>query len=301
MEYTEAGSLVLDRVIDATALGAYNRCPRLYDLSMRRHWHVPGATSAPLTYGTIWHVIMEQHYKSDGDLDTVRLETILAAIPPSDHPDDHRTMERALLEYEEYLKKYGRPSQIANERTLGTPPDKLMLEIAANVADPALLYPYAGKLDRIFSEGRLIYVEDHKTASRMEKGWGEKYKLSQQMMGYAWLAGKLLGEPVAGVRINLHVIRKNDSEFDRFTVSFSPERLDEWVENTNNTIRDIQHSYATGNFRGVYTDGGCSGKYGMCSFANVCRVRPGLRQAVLEQDYIVAPWDPLTASEMPSD
>ena len=301
MEYTEAGNLVLDRVIDATALGAFNRCARLYDLSMRQHWHVPGAKSAPLTYGEIWHVVMEWHYKSDGDLDTVRMETMLAGVPPSDHPDDHRTMERALLEYEQYLKKYGKPSSNPREQTLGVPPDKLMLEIAANVVSDELIYPYAGKIDRIFREDRLIYVEDHKTASRMEKGWSEKYKISQQMMGYAWLAGKLLGEPIAGVRINLHVIRKNDSEFDRATVGFSPERLKEWVNNTNNTVRDLQHAYETNNFRGVYTDGGCSGKYGMCAFVPVCSVRPELRQAVLEQQYIISPWDPLTSSEMPSD
>lgn len=301
MEYTETGNLVLDRVIDATALGAFNRCPRLYDLSMRQRWHAPGATSAPLTYGTIWHVIMHQHYRTDGDLDIVRLETLTSGILPSDHPDDHRTMERALLEYEQYLKKWGKPSADKSEKTIGTPPDRLMLEIAANVADPALLYPYAGKIDRIFKKDGLNYVEDHKTASRMEKDWGKKYELSQQMMGYAWLAGKLLGEPVAGVRINLHVIRKNDSEFDRHIVDFSSARLEEWLENTNNTVRDLQHAYGTGNFRGVYTDGGCSGKYGMCTFASVCKLRPGLRQVELDTHYIIAPWDPLAASEMPSD
>lgn len=290
----------LSRPIDATAMGAYNRCPRLYDFSMRQHRRKPGKESPALCYGTGWHVIMDHHHRSDGDPIVVRMEAE-AAWEGSDHADDYRTLSRALLEYDNYLKKYGKPSANKREKTYGWPENPL-LEIPCNIVADELIYPYAGRIDRIFEEDGLIYVEDYKTTSRFETGWLDKYKISQQMMGYAWIAGKLIGKPVAGVRIDLHVVRKNDSQFERGTVTFSPARLEEWVENTNNTFRDILRSYETGNFRGVYTEGGCAGKFGMCSFVEVCKLRPGLRQQHLEMNYIVEPWDPLSAvSEMPSD
>lgn len=292
----------LSRTVDATALGAFNRCPRLYDLSMRQHWHGKGSESPPLAYGTLWHVIMERHNLTDGDYNTVVMEASVAwETCKHDHMDDYRTLQRALLVYKDYLKKYGKPSDNKNEVTVGAP-DNMLIEIPVNVADPELIYPYAGRIDRIFREGSQYYVEDHKTSSRMEKGWRYKYELSQQMMGYTWLASKLIGEPVAGVRINLVVTRKNDHEFDRATVTFSPQRIKEWVDNTNATYADLLHAYQTDNFRGNYTDGGCAGKYGMCGFASVCKLRPELRLLQLQQEYQIREWDPLSsAAEMPSD
>ena len=293
-----AGSSVLDRPIDATAIQAYNRCPRLYDFSMRQNRR-EGATSPALAYGKVWHIIMDWHHRSDGDRAVVNAEATLG-WEPSDSADDYRTLDRALLEYDNFLKKYGKPSANKSERTLGWP-EHPMLEIAANVASDSLLYPYVGKIDRIYEKDGLIYVEDFKTTSRFEKNWLEKYKISQQMMGYTWLAGKLLGQPIAGVRINLHVVRKSDSQFELGPLSFSDARLAEWEDNTNDTLRDIMQSYATNRFRGVYTDGGCSGKYGLCGYMKVCKLRPGLRQAQLEQEFELNAWDPLSSPDMPVD
>jgi hypothetical protein len=47
-----------------------------------------------------------------------------------------------------------------------------------------------------------LYVLDHKTRYRIDEKWINGFRLSSQLSGYAWAAGKTLGQPVAGVYIN---------------------------------------------------------------------------------------------------
>lgn len=261
---------------------------------MRQHMRSKGSPSPALAFGKLWHTILEWHYRSNGDKSVV-INKVMDAGIDHDHPDDYRTVERAILEYGKYVQKYGPPDKEVY-KTYGFP-NEPMIEIATTVADDDLHYPYTVKIDRFLERDGEIYVEDYKTTSRWDKGFFTKFRLDNQMRGYARAGELVIGRPIAGVRVNVLVCRKNDSQFEREIFPYSKEILDEWRDNYNDTVDDIQRSYATNNFRANFTDGGCHGKYGMCQYYGVCTIRKGLRPQVLERDFEFNPWNPLATEE----
>lgn len=285
---------IIDRPIDNTAMTLFMKCPRKYDFAMRRHRRHSGVTAPALAYGTAWHKMMEIHYRTGG-LDQ---DLVFMALHKSweDHgkADDHRTVDRCWMEYENYVKHYGLPAD-EEAQTVGFPETPLV-EISANVIWPGGAHAYAGKLDRIILHQGQYYVEDHKTTTRMGDYYFKQFELSNQMMGYVWIARKLYPSiKVAGVRINGHCVLTKSSKFRRQTISFSDDRLEEWAENYNNWIGKITQAYVNNDFPGNYSE--CDGKYRQCEYAEVCSLPPRFRDQSLEDDYDYLPWNPLESEE----
>lgn len=286
----------IDRPMDNTAIAAFNRCPELYNLSMRQHRRSSKTPSPALAAGKLWHTLLEWHYRTNGDIDTVIREAEKAGIE-HDVPDDYRSWERLVaVEYPKYVNRWGMPQKEGALQTLGFPQEPV-IEITSTIADDELRYPYTIKVDRGLVSGKEYFVEDHKTTSRWSQDFFQQFKNSNQMKGYCYGLGKLLGVRIAGARINVAVIRKNDSQFEREIIRYNPWELEEWVHNYNRTVDDIQRAYETDSFRMAMTDGGCSGKYGLCHYFKVCTMRPDLRQQILERDFEVNPWNPLETEE----
>jgi hypothetical protein len=231
-------SKLIGRPIDNTALSAFMRCPSEYHKSMVLHRRTEGKNAA-LCYGGAWHVAMETHYKSSecsiNDLiDQVVLEVTEKWEDPGD-PDDYRTLGRLVIEYKKYLRQYGLPWQ-EDFKTIGWP-ENPFVEISGELAVPGARHPYAYKIDRAGKAQSQYLIEDHKTCSRFDKNYFRQFELDNQMMGYAAMAQLLTGQVIAGVRINCHVIHKNDSIFERRTVSFSQVRLDDWARNLDRWMK----------------------------------------------------------------
>lgn len=291
----------IPRAIDNTALDAYMSCPAKFDMSMVQNRRAPGATRPPLAYGTTWHVIMDTHYRTGGDVEQV-VAAAVKSWKQHDNPEDHRTLERAISEYGKYLQHYGTFEQETKGwgQTLGYPHEPL-IEIPVEVWWTGSLHPYAGRIDRIFEYQGLIYVEDHKTTSALGANYFKQFDPSNQMMGYAVVGQELVGRPIAGVRINAHAVLKGSSKFERQTVLFSQDRLEEWKENYNYWVKRIEDSYvrsqhpvpevAAGAFPRNFN--ACAGKYGQCSYTDVCTFDRNLRTRILEATYEEHPWNPL--------
>lgn len=293
-------SSLVGRPIDNTALACYMECPRRYYYSMVLHRRREGLPSPAIAYGSAWHKAMETHYKTNGDRDEVRM-AVLDAWEDHDRPDDHRTLARVLLEYDRYVEHWGLP-EAETARTVGWPHQPLV-EISTELSWPGAAHPYAGKIDRIIEMNGQIFVEDHKTSSR--KPDFRQFEMSNQMMGYAYMAQLITGRAISGVRINAHTVLKNDSSFERHIISYSQERLKAWAENYNCWIARIEDDMAAvksaypeqaaGAF--PYNFVACAGKYGMCAYTSVCSQDPRIRQRVLEMDFAVNPWNPLEAPD----
>lgn len=284
---------VIDRPLDNTALAAYATCPRKYFYSMVQHRRRIGRTTPALAYGTCWHAMLEAHYKTGGDADAVFLA---GAKSWEDHgkEDDHRTFDRAWMEYGNYKKRWGEHDE-EDAKTVGFP-DTPAVEISANVMFPGALHAYAGKIDRIIELQGQYFVEDHKTTSRMGNYYFSQFELSNQMMGYVSIAKMLMPSVrIAGVRINAHCVLKRESKFERQIITFTEDRLQEWQENLNVWIGQLSDAYGSGRFPGDYT--ACDGKYGMCAYSEVCSLSPRLRERALEADFEINPWNPLEAKE----
>lgn len=301
---------VIQRPLDNTALQAYMACPREYYFSMHLHRRARGSSPA-LAFGTAWHKALEIHYKSGGNEDLVEL-MVRSSWEAHDAVDDYRTLDRVLLDYRKYRRTYGTPDEESSRgqgRTVGYP-DEPMVELSLNAHAEPLIHPWAGKIDRIIELGGLYYVEDHKTTSRLDRNYYRGFDLSQQMMGYTFLAQHLMpSKQVVGVRINVAHVLKTGTNFERQLFTYSPAQLDEWARNTNKWMyrlsEDIKEWQGYTSWRGDeipwpiahYGDNGCSRKYGMCSYHSVCSVSPRLRQGMLESQFDLNPWNPLAVEE----
>lgn len=287
---------VIQRPLDNTAISTYMACPQEYKYGMVDHMRTRGK-SAPLSYGTLWHTMLEVHYKTGGNANMVRAAAEVC-WKKEDHgfEGDHRTLERAWIDYLGYIKKWGMPHEEQGQ-TVGFP-EAPLVEISVNALAGRLIHPYAGKLDRIIILNGLGYVEDHKTTSRLDKYYFSQFELSAQMMGYTYLAKHLFPNvKIVGVRINVLHLLKGASNYERQIVTFSPERLEHWAENTNNWMSAIAESTEKNQWLMHFGDNGCSRKFGMCTYHRVCSASPRVREKILTQEFDFNPWNPLEVED----
>lgn len=304
----------IPRPIDNTALADYMACPRKFFYGMVLNRRRQGVTPPALAFGTSWHSALEAHYKTGGDRAAVEM-AILTSWEQHDRPDDHRTMQRVLSCYEQYCNHWGdhATDTARNGRTVGFP-ENPMVEIPVELAWPGGAHPYTGKIDRIIEINGLYYVEDHKSTSQLGAQYFQQYDPSNQMMGYAWLAQKLTGLRIAGVRINALGVLKTQTKLAREIISYSKERLEEWAENYNAWVARLESSYkivqdynadhsqmepdpdearSVVNSAFPHNFQACAGKYGMCQYASVCAFQPARRDYVLSTEYSLKEWDPM--------
>jgi hypothetical protein len=295
-------SALIGRPIDNTALSAFMRCPSEFEKSMIQHRrNADGPPKPALGYGSTWHKGLETHYKASECSEQDLFEQVSLAMMEhwEDHQieDDHRTLARLLVEYKKYLRQRGLPWK-EDVKTVGWP-ESPFVELVGEVAIPGCRHPYAFKIDRVY---------------RAQNQYFRQFELDNQMMGYAYVAQLLTGQPIAGVRINVHVIHKNDSAFESRVISYSQPRLDDWARNLDVWMRKIEQAQESLNdlFEGPPDAPGilptqdvvdtaypmalssCHGrKYGSCSYISVCSMPPHLRQRSLEEDFAVKMWNPL--------
>lgn len=306
----ERRSALIQRSIDNTALAMYMDCPRKYFYAMVLNRRRGGPLSPALAYGTVWHKILETHYRTGGDASAVRSSAIMAWQPHA-NPDDHRTLDRALSAYESYLARWGTHDEEIKGwgKTVGYP-DSPVVENATELWWQGAPHPYSGKIDRVFEYQGLFYVEDHKTSSQLGSNFFQQFDPSNQMMGYAVLAQLLTGLPIAGVRINAHGVLKTQNKFERKIITYSQPRLREWQENYGRWIGKLDESY-----RLLQPDLGpaiddavleafphnfnaCAAKYGQCVYADVCAQVPHVRPRILESEFEELPWDPMASADL---
>lgn len=301
------------RIIDNTALDAFMTCPRKYYYGMVLHRRKEGPPSPAIAYGSAWHKALEVHYKTGGDYMAVQ-KAVVMSWEPHERPDDHRTVERVLSSYQSYMNRWGDHDTDLriHGKTVGWP-DSPLVECSTEISWPGAIHPYAGKIDRIVQIGDLYYVEDHKTSSRMGEYWAKDWDPSNQMMGYVWMAQKLTGLTIQGVRINFHAVLKTQDKFDRAIIAFSQDRLREWSLNYNYWISRIEAEMDIAELirEGADLEGNdaafpmnlnaCRGKFGACVYRDVCTSPVRLRDRILEADFVVAPWDPMQATEELAD
>lgn len=301
------GLPAINRPLDNTALSAYMACPREYYFGMVLHRRADGGRSPALAYGGAMHKLLELHYK--GTPPELAELIVRGWWEKNGHADetDYRTLARALLDFERYRKHWGMTPELEQGRTLGFP-DEPMVEISVDTMGTGLIHPYAGKIDRIIDLAGQFFVEDHKTTSRLDKNYFSSFELSQQMMGYTYLAQQLMpGVKIAGVRLNVIHVLKDKTNFERQLFSWTREQISEWVDNTNNWMhrlnRDSDEWLLTYGGDNVpqpgqpwpiahYGDNGCARKYGLCQYHRVCSVAAPFRHRVLEE-LPVNPWNPM--------
>ena len=310
---------LITRPIDNTAISAYMTCPREYYYSMLRHRR-PISKSPPLHFGSAWHEALAAHYRGGTLEDATRSVINFWGDGHRAEGSDYRTAPRCIMDFEQYLRHY--PVDADRATTVGYP-DAPLVEIATEIGGTDLSFDYAGKLDRIITQGGLGYVEDHKTTSRLDKHYFSQFELSNQMMGYTWMAQQFAPSiETVGVRINLSHVLTKKTEFHRQTITFTKTQLSGWARNMDSwyhrLLDDYMRLHLTNGgspdeleigtdiaawlmrqeaFPSHYGDNGCSRKFGVCTYNRVCGSSPRIRERILEQDFELSPWNPLTADD----
>lgn len=280
----------MDRILDNTALSAYMRCPSRYHKEMVLHRRARGV-SAALEYGKCMHTMFEVLYKTH-DAELAKAAAAVKYAETLGSTTDYRTLDRAILTFDEWLIKWGHPgSEIVQrtERTVGFP-ESPAVELSTNVMLPIAQMPYAVRIDRVFEMDGAYFIEDHKTTSVFGATFYDEYDLSGQMMGYMRTASLLLGREIRGVRLNVLATRKASTEFDRRIIYYSADQLEGWERNLLVWKERIERSHETNSWPKSFAS--CSTKYGMCTYAPVCSAGPAFEDRALELDFDINPWDP---------
>lgn len=279
-------------VLDNSAVNTFAECPRKFYYQYVLHYQKP--ISAALHFGRVWHKMLDTWYTTGGDV-IKSLNAGIAEWGTVNFPDDHRTFQRANEAFAKYVKQFGNKAEF--ESTYGYREGAPMVEIAVELKWHPLPLPYVGKIDRIVvTQSDEIFVNDHKTGSRMDQSYFRAFEMSSQMLGYKRLTAEMLGKHVAGVMVNAYNVTptgKSD-KFERQYIPLPDERVEHWSEVTlpaqmNEIIRcheqdDWQQNHSA-----------CSGKYGLCHYFDVCSMPKKRRQSFLELNYEYRVWNPLAA------
>ena len=153
-----------------------------------------------------------------------------------------------------------------------------------------------GRIDYLGARDGQTMFMDHKTTSMMGPSYFKDFEMSSQFSTYAWAIQQLVGTMPAFGIVNALGIRKPTKtgqalDFQRYTVRFTEEKLQEWHADVVRLIQDFLTYYSSGFFP-RHTKW-CVGKYGECQYYNVCTLPSAQRQTMLATgDYKDVTWDP---------
>lgn len=173
---------------------------------------------------------------------------------------------------------------------------------------------YAFILDAVSVLFDTIYVTDHKTTTNVRGAKGEpayidpsfsgSFAVNAQMMGYVWGLQKLIGKKCGGILINaigIHSYRilspsftaKDYFCFQRFTVNYTPEQLEEWRLSTIEAVKSMLRMRLSGKYQ--MTTESCYLYKKPCPYLPLCSIPPSERKELADKLYIREVWDPLEA------
>lgn len=307
--------------IDNSTLEVFTTCPRQAEYYVCQKKEKAGERSA-LKFGGIVHKILEARYAAPTGFVSIETEQKMVAVCESEFAsyipslEDYRNYGTAVNLIKEYNSFY--PSEPFKVLALDSKPlievpfachlgtIEVNAELTVRQPDGFISLRYIkdlpimwqGRIDMIVEHEGRLYLVDHKTTSMMGPTYFREFELSSQFRGYTWAAQQLLGRPIAGAIINALGIRKPTKtgkaiEFERKTITFTPEALSEWQADTLHIVTDFiemtrrQHMPQHTKW--------CVGKYGMCQFFDVCTLPSDQRQQLLSTgDYKAVTWNPLS-------
>ena len=150
--------------------------------------------------------------------------------------------------------------------------------------DDEIRIMWKAKLDLIVDTNQGIYPVDHKTMKQRR----DSLNLNNQFTGQCLMMGT---RSVIINKIGFQKSLKPAERFIRDVVSFSADRLHEWVSETLPywAYQYLQYS-ETGYWPPNYSN--CENKYGLCVFHEVCKADRSMREEELRNNFIVGPkWD----------
>lgn len=317
-----ADSSDLELEIDNSTLSKWRACPRSAEF-----YKVLGRDNASrdaLNYGSAIHKACE-HYYLTGDSTQIP-DLLFAHFSENPQPEGSwRTVDHAIRAMQEYvalreqmppwipIAHNGKPAVEVPFRlplfsksvyALLPFPEKLLLGEGDNnntYVENINVY-YTGKIDLAIESHvnpGAYDILDHKTSSMGGPTFWSAFKLSPQFIGYTWASDKLFGKRCDRAIVDAIFGRAYSvkgkgvpHEFQTQSFQYSDDQVECWLRDTkyfvNQFLEQLQQDHFPAN-----TDS-CFGKYGECSYFNVCSLPAHTHSTMLASGlYTDTSWSPL--------
>ena len=278
------------RFYDNTMLSTYKECPRKFLLRHILGWRSTGTSNA-LIFGLSWHSAMDAIWINAKQLANDRKELLhqgllgfLATWTEQGMPaqPDIEQLEhlglRNPMTAQDMLKNY-----IDTRWSILQEAELLAVEQPFAVPVPQMAGTwYIGRLDKVIKLNETLTVE-HKTTTEYKKDGGfkssyvESWYSDSQVKGYQF-GGGLFFPNHSQVWVDAALVHKTVHNAFRFIpVAHQMPLLEEWIGDTKEWIGRIEiDKNLMGTKHRVFpkNESSCMGKYGPCTFLNICRTTP---------------------------
>lgn len=224
-------------VVSYSELDTYRQCPLKHQWAYKERWRRPVEENSALAKGSLWHLVMEEHYqvlqnhpRTIRTKDQAVLDEAYEAVRPLiiDLRTGDQTEVQALIEwmYHGYVEQYGVEYDydiIGIEDAFELP----LRDPEGNKTD----YYIKGKIDLVLrdrSNGHL-WVVDHKSGSNLPNQMD--LEIDDQFGLYTW-AMKQQGKPALGAIHNAARTTRNQADFPGYKGKSTPQPLDQRFRRT---------------------------------------------------------------------
>jgi hypothetical protein len=289
-------------LFDNSAIDTFE-CPRkgYYSFVRKREGGERGATN----FGSAMHLYWKVHYRGV-DLNEDKTNRLLSAyFRRKPQPEgEWRTTELAQCgakvyeekyQYDDFIFKLTKPRKV----------EQSFLLPFGQIGKYKIFYMGRIDLQEVLHEDSYEWIVDHKTNSQFGNSFKAEQAMTAQHRGYCWARQQVTGILPRGYCVNAfrtRTPRKIDEydptkgirpdDFDREWFYVSQADINEWFSDTFDLIDNIIYMANKGKFPMFRKQ--CVGKYGICTYYDVCSMPQASREGVLASSlYREKTWSPL--------
>lgn len=223
-------------VISYSEIASYRQCPLAHALGYKQRWKKPAEDGSPLRVGTLWHLILEAHYRAIIAYDAThkggpwlagpRRQAAAIAVRATLQEAEASDEDKGLIEwmYKGHLSKWDVDESwqvFAAEVPFEVPLPKPNGQRST--------FRIKGKIDLIVKdrENGGIWIVDHKSGKNKPNDF--ELQLDDQFALYEW-AIRQLGYKVDGSIQNYARTTRNTADFDGYEGKLKAQTLDQRFE-----------------------------------------------------------------------
>lgn len=291
------------KFFDNTILSSYKECPRRYMIRHKLGWRSEG-TALPLVFGLSWHAGMDVVWNFARKLNHDELARMALAAFLEEWEKEGLPAQLDVEQIEQYSP---RTPSVAHEmyRNYIDAKWSVLREARVLATEQPFAVPlpgvadvwYIGRLDKVVEYGAQTLVIEHKTTTEYKKDGGfkalyiEGWYSDSQVKGYQF-GGAMYFPGLTQVWVDAALVHKTVHNAFRFVpVAHQTPLLEEWLRDTRDWVERIARDEERGYF--PKNEQACIGKFGACSFLNICRtISEPEKLSEVPPGYVLERWTP---------
>lgn len=290
---------------DSVSIGAFKDCPRKYYYKLvmgYQHKIMP----PPLAFGIAIHLMFQTWHqllaygmpKEQALLNCVRLAGLIGEkLPNGDNARRKEQLIRATVWYlDQFWDDPAKTVILSNGKAAVEYSFTLPLFTYTDIDGAKIEVYLCGHIDRYAKWGGRVLAADYKTSKyQLDQKFFAKFKPVTQFPIYVLASHIIAAETqelasTDGILLDGIQVGVNFNRYNRHIVPYSPEEIDEYIENLQYWISQAMHCCETGYF--PMNEESCT-KYAGCEFQDICNKPPARRDAYLKGHFVQRTWDPL--------